>query len=506
MTTPSTDMSGSDLEKGILGKTGLASVTAYSGAVIGACLCAVGSFPLLNISDLTSIDHWSLLLATYLLGLILAVIFVNRKDLVSLPVFVSIAYVGYPLGTIFYIMGWDIENPLIPTFLRAPENRSYLLVAIIFASISYFCFLVGYQLTRKISPKRLSAQPFPEKAIKISRSKMHFVVALFAALGLMAIIYFFYKKGGVVAYFQKQAVLRSSPVGSHYLDLLTLLLPLSCILWLGLDYRRAKRNIFFVGLLILSAAYLFGLATRWNIIGYIIILGVISYQNGRFSKKTLIWLLALGIAVSVIIGSARKLSQSGQLFSARGLIVESFRDFRMSDLVFNTIAGRNSTDVDLLAWILREYSHKDLMWGQTIVDIPLMVVPRAVWPEKPTEIGVHVFQQYSGMYDQRSAWHPGFVGELYINFHTLGTVIGMLLLGTLFARIDNWRTSHTGDPTVHIFHAVFASKFVIMGTITGFMFPTIQFLLYLFPLWLAQRFIVSRKWGGASMSDRTLDK
>ena len=186
----------------------------------------------------------------------------------------------------------------------------------------------------------------------------------------------------------------------------------------------------------------------------------------------------------------------------------------IKNIIYLTIGGRNATDVDLLSWIIQKYPVDRLLWGRSLLDIPLMVVPRAMWPDKPTEIGVRLFQEYSGWEGYQNAWHPGIIGELYVNFHLLGVIAGMLLLGAVCAKLDTRRFRQSGSPLSRIFYAVFAIKFVVMGLVTGFMFPVIHTLLFLIPIYIAGKLVStnrqterarprrSRKYVGSKVLDR----
>lgn len=76
--------------------------------------------------------------------------------------------------------------------------------------------------------------------------------------------------------------------------------------------------------------------------------------------------------------------------------------------------------------------------GQTILDAALMIVPRAIWPEKSIEVGGQTLvNQYTGVYmygDTSVAL--GQVLEFYVNFGTVGVIAGFLIFGLLLALID----------------------------------------------------------------------
>lgn len=87
--------------------------------------------------------------------------------------------------------------------------------------------------------------------------------------------------------------------------------------------------------------------------------------------------------------------------------------------------------------------------GQTILDAALMIIPRAIWPEKPIELGGQAMVNlYTGVYmygDTSVAL--GQVLEFYVNFGILGVVAGFIVFGLLLAAVDQGsaRAVRTGN-------------------------------------------------------------
>ena len=80
----------------------------------------------------------------------------------------------------------------------------------------------------------------------------------------------------------------------------------------------------------------------------------------------------------------------------------------------------------------------DYAGGETILDAALMVIPRAIWPEKPIVAGgQELVNRYTGVYMYGSTSVAlGQVLEFYVNFGTMGVIAGFLILGLLLALID----------------------------------------------------------------------
>jgi len=80
----------------------------------------------------------------------------------------------------------------------------------------------------------------------------------------------------------------------------------------------------------------------------------------------------------------------------------------------------------------------DYAYGKTVGDAIIALVPRALWPEKPTVAGSgNLVSDYTGFtFNEETSVGVGQVLEFYINFGTLGVVIGFLIFGALITVID----------------------------------------------------------------------
>jgi hypothetical protein len=80
-----------------------------------------------------------------------------------------------------------------------------------------------------------------------------------------------------------------------------------------------------------------------------------------------------------------------------------------------------------------EYVHGDTLWQAT-----LALVPRALWPDKPIEAGSgNMVSEYTGLrFAPGTSVGIGHVMEFYVNFGTLGVVVGFLAMGVLVTILD----------------------------------------------------------------------
>jgi hypothetical protein len=84
--------------------------------------------------------------------------------------------------------------------------------------------------------------------------------------------------------------------------------------------------------------------------------------------------------------------------------------------------------------LVRALDVGDLTFGFGFLGALLFFVPRSIWPEKPIGSAQEVAALSNLSFDNLSMT---LVAELYLNFWYVGILLGALLLGILFKRIDN---------------------------------------------------------------------
>jgi len=82
--------------------------------------------------------------------------------------------------------------------------------------------------------------------------------------------------------------------------------------------------------------------------------------------------------------------------------------------------------------------------GETIRQALLSPIPRALWPDKPISAGSgDLVSRFTGMkFAEGTSVGIGHVMEWYVNFGTLGVVLGSILFGAILTVIDAYSVAH----------------------------------------------------------------
>ena len=172
-------------------------------------------------------------------------------------------------------------------------------------------------------------------------------------------------------------------------------------------------------------------------------------------------------------------------FGDWGAFLSQFRD-APHDSWFDTLPllGR-AYDADSFAAVLRDTGRTvPFRFGGSFLDIFTFFIPRALWSAKPPSYGLTFAGQYFGDTDLGGLnfVSPSLPGELYLDFHVPGILIGMFALGVLL-RVA-WRAASAGGASGALLYGYFYLFFIHL--VEGSLASQVEMLLMsVAPAWLA---------------------
>jgi hypothetical protein len=174
----------------------------------------------------------------------------------------------------------------------------------------------------------------------------------------------------------------------------------------------------------------------------------------------------------------------------------------LGTVIERTIGGRDFADITTVAHVIRHVeSGGGLRTTRMFLDLPVRFIPRALWPDKPLNLGKEVADLF---YDQAmgrtgtSGVPPSLIAELFWSFHLPGVVLGMMAFG-VFARsaYEYLLRSPTNPWTVALYGV---TLFYIFEQASGpFSVTVFRYLQLLVPLLFAAFFVTRCRlgWGRA---------
>jgi hypothetical protein len=138
------------------------------------------------------------------------------------------------------------------------------------------------------------------------------------------------------------------------------------------------------------------------------------------------------------ISQSRQATIMLQLAAAR---VEKDGLVRAVEKGFATTAGRSAI-MDLFANLVRRTPVEVPYWGgETYLSLVGALVPRILWPTKPTkELGQAFGHRYGYIYrtNMSTAINLPFMVEFFANFGGIGVMCGMILVGAIYRVLDGF--------------------------------------------------------------------
>ena len=347
----------------------------------------------------------------------------NKKGfLYPINTFIIFFTLTYPVGSIFI---------LIIIILNDAYRINYhdILLINLFSLFSITLLLAFYLFFRKIiwNKKRFILDA-PVSALKLS-------IVIFIILGIVGLYLYFYKNGFVLfkegTYENKNIANRGNGL---YRILFNFYLPLATLIATSIYWKHLKVILIFgfsLGLLI-----------------YLI------YGGGRAPA-------IMPVLLPILLLYHRKLIKTKKLLNY-GLFL-FLLIISMTFVRYNSYFEERNVNpaLDLLYKLQGSFSPVD-SFGTIIKHVPsylnyqydavfnslLMLIPRAIWDDKPDQIGVAsvIYTQKILNYSQDLTISPTLLGELYLYGGIIGIIIGMLLTSILIVWLER------------VYYASFSSK------------------------------------------------
>jgi oligosaccharide repeat unit polymerase len=430
------------------------------------------------------------LLAVILLGpLVGHFLSKDRFDIFRPPVLFSLLmllcyvfpFYSFVQGTDPFSRGWDSTPP------RSGAVEGALAVAIL-AALSFY---IGYY--RRLAADGSRSGPAardPYRRSFANPARLRFIGVTYTLTGLGLFSIGVYLVGGFAVLSSSLGDrLRAFAGLNYFLDGINLLLSVSLVWW-GTELKRGRRG-----------DWLFWIYTT----------AAIAINTLQGNKSTLfIFVLAMAVMYHVLgrpISTAKVSASALILFGALtfyGLVAREY----LAVGEFTTIDPQNLNREDLSQVVNREFEGNFLQLqvltelvdrmpeelpyqhGRTLLSLFTMPVPRWLWPDKPLPAaGVFTMSFWPDKWLEGGTSMPtGLVGELYMNFASLGVAAGMWLFGRVYARAEAQVRLQPRNVRWALCYALLTA--MMLHYLRGeFVAPTVTLLILGLPALVAERYV-----------------
>lgn len=129
--------------------------------------------------------------------------------------------------------------------------------------------------------------------------------------------------------------------------------------------------------------------------------------------------------------------------------------------------------------------------GSTLFLFMFLAIPRSLWPDKPVNLDTFIgFEVYGAQTFGTGAVPPGFPAEMYLNFHYVGLVVGLFILGAVSKMLHNDFLQRRSEPLYLLYYVLVPLSVLYSVMASGFSSTLIGKLVTLIPLVI----ILKRKW------------
>jgi oligosaccharide repeat unit polymerase len=254
--------------------------------------------------------------------------------------------------------------------------------------------------------------------------------------------------------------------------------------------------LLFLALLI---AFFAGIGARFRVLLLVLSFLMFYYLERKKRPGLLVILVFVGLMFYLVVGAIgfyrSDVVQGGQV---RGLAVgqDSFGVSQAWD-TFVSSSGIAVSSASLFRYVPK---YIDYLWGGSLMNVFTQPIPRFLWPDKPSSIGLEFFS---------TLWPTGttlpFWALFYLNFGPVGVMLGMAAFGALSRWIYDLYASNPENPFAQIQLALYYAYMFHMYGRGGdnFAFVVYGFLYVVLPVWLVW-WVARRKLARGLVADVSL--
>jgi oligosaccharide repeat unit polymerase len=368
--------------------------------------------------------------------------------------------------------------------LNPPDAAIFLSLALLFIMLGTIAFYFGYYQNHATSKREQSSNfdklPSPKNLEYRQKILFWTTTACVLAITLLALWQYYRFSVAVGGILEIARLMRNAGDIALSVD------PSLSIVWVGTMpavnalwyafYVRYPRKPWALRLLYWShfaaTTYMvFSGGTRWTVIVFWLMIACIQIstpQVALWNKWRQAIVAIVGVAV-VLVGMLGWRSATGGDGFTQDRLKENLASYLSGsgryDLYDILLVGDDMGNVALLGHLIYLIPHKlPLQYGHTLVTWIEWSVPRPLWPDKPRELyTADLFvRDILGGASNWGGVPPNLIGELYLNFHLPGVLLGMYLLGMFLRRLYRWFRSEQEYAWASFIYAFLVIRFGLL--------------------------------------------
>lgn len=434
------------------------------------------------ISNIIAKFNYVLMISILFIILLIFPVFLYRKFDLFAPTNAIIfpLLIFYPISIFYLFTTTSFERVGRITFTNPDEAMYLISLALIYISLGFIFFCLGYY----INIGDLLAKKIPFFGQEWKQKKLFHIILIYTLLGIISWYIYLEQSGGVVYYITHLAQRWNLAYEtSKYFRWGGELFPIASLLWLAYYFRWGGSKIVFLHLL-LGSLLLFSFGSRGAVILVWIAVFILYYYISKenfFRKVYKFFIFSISVISFIFITTIYRYSTRGG-FEYQKLFVSGLNPLQ------SLIEGRYG-GLEVFILFLKYVPEKlNFQYGETFVNIIFFPIPRNIWADKPVGLGRTVAETFfPGMGGGPAV---PFIAELYLNFHVVGIVIGMMLVGIFARTVYSYLRDNLENIGTILIYAI---SFLYIFTGGDFIHTTIRYLERLIPILIGVFYISGGK-------------
>ena len=369
----------------------------------------------------------------------------GRTDVLSPDILVGLLVFGFVVVRVVWIVSVEYQDVLGFEATPLAVRRESLQSALVVVLLGLASFHAAYFMSSRWPQPRL-----PHFGVQWQGTSATLIGLAYVGVGIASTLYLFTAIGSPRFILSHQYLI-SEIVGDHgaiysgvqflALGFLVLLVP----------QRHGRLPAICAGAIALVVFTIIG--RRWSLL--VLILPVVVMFHFRVRAVRRLHLVVGFVALAIVFNAAYMLRFAGSRISDIGQLAEyGSALWKKGYLAAIMARGGEFKLFDMIMLGTRDYpTWRDYEFGRSILDAPLSVIPRSIYPDKAISYDVILAAR---LVPGRTAGLPAMsFGRLYMDLGLVGVVVGMALLGVLSSLAHGYSQRYREEPATPILYSIF---------------------------------------------------
>lgn len=362
-------------------------------------------------------------------------------DVFEVDNIVLLIYFFYFTLRVFYLVAFGDYRVAGLAYLDGSDLYMLINLGLFYALVGLLCFYMGY--TFSLGSSLAFRLPYPAATWHTKRART--VVFVYSLIGAICYALLVSRIGTLDFILLNLNRINLFLEGKGYIYSGSQLLIIATIFWFASLSKARESKLFWVCCICVFLMFMV-LGRRSTIlllIGSMLIIYHYLFKKIRLKSAIVFGSLLFSLLISIYVY---------RIVSGHSQKTKLYDSLSENPLVF-VMEQSEFRNFDMFLLIIEETPERiPHHWGSDILNIFYTPMPRSIWPDKPKPVGLRLVNEFFP--ERKAGIPPTLLGQLYLNFHLPGIMVGMLLLGIFCKTIYVYFQLHKNNVAVVILYSI----------------------------------------------------